>query len=281
MPIKRFQTLIYQTFSKRACLGTPAVVIGCMALVASMWGCDRQNHGAAAPTDGQAATAGHVQTDSRHSLDPRLAPIAQAIEQGRVSDARVRLQVYLADEPNDGQAIFLFGLTFHREYRYDAARRHFERAAELSPLYHPIHHFLGWCLYYLGEPEAARNAFEAHLALRPDEGDSHFGIGLIDLEEDRLEDAEARFRNAIELQKDNPGRVLAVAKAHSRLGDALMKQGRHEEAREHLERGTQMDPDQYEALYQLYRVLLTLGEEEAAERALQAHHEARQRVRPE
>ncbi|HRP63134.1 MAG TPA: tetratricopeptide repeat protein [Phycisphaerales bacterium] len=279
--MKRLQTVIYQTFKHLACLRHRITALGCLVLSASLCGCGGQEQGKVAPAGGQAAAAANGSPDNRRSLDPRLVPIAQAIEQGRISDARVRLQVYLADEPNDGQAIFLFGLTFHRDNRYDAARRHFERAAQLSPLYHPIHHFLGWCLYYLGEPEAARSAFEAHLALTPDEGDSHFGIGLIDLEEDRLKEAEARFRAAIELQKDNPGRVLAVAKAHSRLGDALMKQGRHEEAREHLERGTQMDPDQYEALYQLYRVLLTLGEEEAAERALQAHHQARQRVRPE
>jgi tetratricopeptide (TPR) repeat protein len=227
-----------------------------------------------------AATIGSAAAPRAHTpptLHPSLTPSFELIQQDDFLQARLRLQAHIEQQPNDGHAIFLFGLSFHREHRYDVARRHFELAAELAPDYPPLHHFLGWANYYLGEADAARAAFERHLQLSPGEGDSHFGIGLVDLDEDRLSDAEQRFRAAIELQREQAGRVTALATAHAKLGEALARQGRLDGARDHLESAVELYPTHYEALYQLSRVLARLGEDEASERALAAHHEARRR----
>ncbi len=214
------------------------------------------------------------------TLPPRLGDILQLITDGRLDLARIRLQPILSRTPEEGRAHFLFGLTFHREMRYAQAREHFERAIELAPYYAHTYHFYGYCLYNLGELSAARRAFESHLAHVPDEGDSHFGLGLIHLAENRLDQAAERFRRAIELETQI-NRLKGVAKARARLGETYDRMGRHEQARDELELATQLNPDLYEAWFMLYRVLIRLGEEEAADRALAEHEAAKQRMRPE
>ncbi len=191
------------------------------------------------------------------------------------------LTAYLESNPPDGKAEFLLGLSYHREKRYGMARAHFDRGVDLSPEYHPAHHFRGWCLYYLGEMEAARRSFEEHLRYVPGEGDSHFAIGLIDLDADRLDEAERRFREAIDLQAARPRRVGDVAKAHARLADVYVRRERLAEAKSHLLTATAMYPDHYSAFFKLYRVLTRLGETQAAERALADYRISKQRVRPE
>lgn len=204
-------------------------------------------------------------------LSADLQPIADLIGQQQVEPARALLARYREAHPLDGQAEFLLGLTYHREKRYGLARPHFERALKLAPDYATIHHFLGWCLYNLGEAGAARRAFEAHLARAPGEGDSHFALGLIDLDENRLDDAEHRFLEAIRLQQDIPRRKREVSKAHARLADVYMVRGDLAAARLHLENSTRLWPEHYTAFYKLYRVLTRLGEDDAARAALEQH----------
>ena len=185
---------------KRAAVGM--VLLSAGSLIAS-GGCDR---GEDAATGGPAREPAPppVQTGSVPELQPapvslnaRLTAIFRLIGRRKTAEARKQLAAYLSDNADDGRAEFLVGLSYHREKSYGRARPHFVRATELSPGYHQTYHFLGWCLYYLGDARAARDAFEEHLAFVPDEGDSHFGIGLIYLVEERLDYAQARIQKAL------------------------------------------------------------------------------------
>ncbi|MCZ6611316.1 MAG: tetratricopeptide repeat protein [Planctomycetota bacterium] len=213
------------------------------------------------------------------SLNRELSAAFRLIGQGRTDVARPRLVSYLNQHPDDGRAEFLLGLTYHREKRYALARPRFTQAIELEPQYHPTYHFLGWCLYYLGETQAARVAFEQHLTFVATEGDSHFGIGLIAFDEDRLDDAELRFRTAIKLQADNPRRVRDVSKAHARLADVYIRRNALEDAKAQLQLATDLWPEHYAAFYKLSRVLTRLGEIEAAEEAFRLYKHWQERVR--
>ena len=205
------------------------------------------------------------------ALGPQLTAVAKLIGQQQTEAARDRLTPYLQQHAEDGRAEFLMGLSYHREKRYTQARPRFERAVELAPDYHPAYHFLGWCLYYLGELSPARAAFERHLDWMPNEGDSHFGLGLIDLDEDRLDAAEQRFRRAIELQADDPRDRRDVSKAHARLADVYIRRDEVEAARAELEIATELWPQHYTAFYKLSRVLNRLGETEAAQQAFRQY----------
>jgi Tfp pilus assembly protein PilF len=205
------------------------------------------------------------------TLDPDLAPIFDLISQEQLGPARDRVTDYLQQNPQTGQAQFLLGLTYHREKRYALARPHFAKATEFSPQFHPTYHFYGWCLYYLGETERARTAFREHVRLAPTEGDSHFALGLLAMDADQLDEAERRFRKAIELQADNPMRRRDVAKAHARLGDLYIRRERLELAKGHLLDATTLWPQHYAAYYKLHLVLNRLGEPEAAQEAFQQY----------
>ncbi len=212
------------------------------------------------------------------ALNPDLAPIFALISQNQLGLARDRVTDHLQQNPDSGQAQFLLGLTFHREKRYALARPHFAKAAEFSPQFHPTYHFYGWCLYYLGETEQARTAFQEHLRLAPSEGDSYFALGLLAMEADQLDEAERRFRKAIDLQSENPRRRRDVAKAHARLGDLYIRREQLELAKEHLLDATNLWPQHYAAYYKLHLVLNRLGEPKAAEEAFQQYRLWQQRA---
>ncbi len=212
------------------------------------------------------------------SLDDDLAPIFGMISRNLLATARDRVTVYLEHNPESGQGEFLLGLTYHREKRYALARPHFAKAVQLSPNFHPTYHFFGWCLYYLGESDAARDAFQDHVRLDPTEADSQFALGLLAMEDDQLDEAERRFLKAIELQVDTPSRRGEVAKAHARLGDLYIRQERLDAAKAELETATNLWPRHYAAYYKLHLVLNRLGEPEAAEDAYEQYRIWQQRA---
>lgn len=222
-------------------------------------------------------------------LPPQLDAAVNLIREGQFDRARYVTVDYMNRLPEDlqGLAEFVVGLAYHEEKVYGEARPHFERAIRLEPDYHLTYYYIGYCLYNLGDYELARRAFETHLSFVPEEGDSHFGLGLIALEEGRFDDAVTRFHSAIDLyeaamaQRFNPkDRRREVAKCHARLGDVHFRQGRYGEARTELEAATELWPMHYEAWFMLHQVLLRLGEDELAAAALKKHDEVREQVRP-
>jgi tetratricopeptide (TPR) repeat protein len=213
------------------------------------------------------------------ALRPDLVEHFRLIEEKRTGPARIRLRRIIDADGEDGQAAFLFGLSYHREKRYGLARPWFELAARHAPDYDVVHHFHGWCLYYLGEADAARAAFERHVALRPDTGDSHFALGLLALDDDRIEDAEARFDEALALfEAQGPAKDLS--KTLTRRAEILIRRGDLEGARDDLVRAADLYPDHYEAHYKLIRLHLRFEEQEAAEASMAAFIAAHERVHP-
>lgn len=215
------------------------------------------------------------------TLSPELTKIFGLIRERRTGPARVQLRNWLDLHPDDGQACFLFGLTYHREKKYGEARPWFEQALAKAPGYAVAHYFLGWTLYYLGEPEASRREFETYLTSNPGEHDSHFALGLICLDEDDLEGAERLFKRSIELLIEAKlDDKAALSRAKARLGEVYERTDRLAEARKELEEAVALYPDHYEALYKLYRVLVKLGETQRADEVHKQYITVRERVRP-
>jgi tetratricopeptide (TPR) repeat protein len=245
-------------------------------------GCDRDSTSSAppAPLTSSQQSSGTERATLSDLSEEREQQIIGLIRQGRFGPARVRLRRHLDDYPDDGRAEFLFGLTYHRERHYGQAKPHFERSNSLDPDYAVTSYFLGWCLFYLGDLDAASAAFERHLAAAPLEGDTHFALGLIALEEGRLDDAEASFRRAIGLQEGRTDRRREIAKAHGRLADVFIDRDDLEQARSELETAIALYPDHYESHYKLFRVLTRLGDTDGAAAAQQEFLAAQQRVPP-
>ena len=214
-------------------------------------------------------------------LNETLTAHFNLIEAKRTGPARIRIRQWLNDHPEDPRAEFLMGLSHHRDRRYARALSWFQDAIQHEPVYPPAWHFLGWTHYYLGNAPPARRALEKHLAMDPSEGDSHFALGLLDLEAWQLDEAEQHFRMAIELQSPLPHRVKGVSKATARLSEVIeIRDDNIDEAITLLQESVRLYPDHYEAWYRLSQLLQQQGRVEEAEDAQLSFVEARERVRP-
>jgi Tfp pilus assembly protein PilF len=210
-----------------------------------------------------------------------LDQLRDRIMAGEFAAAEAELAAFVERRPSVGRAWFYLALTHHKQRRHDEARVRFERALSLPPVDASLHHFYGYCLYYLGDMTGARREFETHLALAPREGAAHFAMGLVELEEGRLEQAGARFQDAIDLQRSMPGRGRDVAAAHARLADVLVQRGELEVAARHLDEAIRIYPDLYGAYLKLSRVQRRLGQTDEAAHSLATYEAVRARVRPE
>ena len=116
--------------------------------------------------------------------DPRLGQALEALGAGDLESCRLLATAVLVDHPDHPRGHFLLGLGLHKAKRYAEARPHLVAADAPGVDYESREaapYFRGWCHYYLGEYDEARAAFARHLETI-DEGDSHFGLGVVALE---------------------------------------------------------------------------------------------------
>jgi tetratricopeptide (TPR) repeat protein len=273
------------------------VAIGCFSLILGLLGMDHFRRQATAVQSSPAT--GNSKTDQTSSAQPKQKPAQsrpdadpialneelstffKLIETRQTGAARVRLKKYMKLHPNDGKGAFLFGLSYHREQKYGSAIPWYEKALELSPEYYLTRHFQGWALYYLGELDLARDAFDEFLKHQPDEPDSNYALGLICLDEDDLEGAEKKLKRAIELGEAKQTRDRKdLSKAHARLGEVYERQEKLPQSKTELMESVELFPDHYEAMYKLYRVLVRMGETEEAKAVHKVYLQTKERIRP-
>ncbi|MCH7719908.1 MAG: tetratricopeptide repeat protein [Planctomycetes bacterium] len=208
-----------------------------------------------------------------------LAQCIELIKHKRYAEARMRLAPVVAEHPGWARAHLYLGITYLKENRDGEARPYFERALELDPQQDATRIHYGWCLYSLGDTDAARKMFESYPQQKAGFAEASFALGLIDFDADDLDSAKVRFDNSIVLaQRLEDTRM--EAKARARLADVFIRRGNLEESRTQLERSLQLNPDNYEAWFKLSRVLERLGDADGAEQARRKHEEIRERRRP-
>lgn len=235
---------------------------------------------AAVPQTADADTATGDHKDGAAAVDPRTQGVClQLIEAGRYDEARGITQRLIDKQPKSSMAFLLHGLTYHKQRRYEEAEPLFAKALELDPKNYRARLFYGWCLYNLGKPSAAREQFEAFLAVDADYPDAHFALGLLAIERDDLDVAEQRFKQTIASAKER-GAAGDEAKARARLADVFVRRNRLEDAKRELQRSVELNADLYAAYFKLSRVLQRLGDKEGAARARRMHDEVRKRVHP-
>lgn len=207
------------------------------------------------------------------SVGSGLEVVRSLLRDGRFPEAERAARALVAERPDDPRAAFYLGLALHKGKRHGEALVFLERSAAAAPGGFPegphASHYLGWCRYYLGDLAGARAAFEAHAAAFPDYDDTQFALGLIAYEEDRLPDAEDRFRRALQLlAKDpSPAKAKERAKNMARLGDVLLRQDRLADAERCYREAVERWPTHGEAWSKLARVLDRQGRAAEAESA--------------
>ncbi len=222
--------------------------------------------------------------DSRALDDPASRPdflprCVDLIRDGRHVEARELLEPAVARHPDWAGAKLYLALTYNQDRRWETAKNLFEDVLRLDPDLHAVHVPYGWCLYYLGQLEAARRSFETYSKIDPDYADAIFALALIDFDNDDLTSARRRFRQVIELAESR-GDATREALARARLADVHLRAGELDRAREELTLSIRLDHDNAKAYFKLSRVLQLLGDTEGAEKALGMHADilARSRV---
>ena len=249
-----------------------------IGLMIFVLGCDKTSDFTAKKPDESFNTPSEGITTALRS---DLGQILDLLRSGPNGAARIRLRKILDQNPTDGQAAFLYGLSLHREKRYSEARAYFDQALEHAPEYATTHHFLGWCLFYEGELELAKASFSRHTKLVEGEGDDYFAMGLIALERNNLANAESCFEIALQCFEDLPafnGRAREQGKTFARLGELAEVLGNLDLAAERLSKATELFPDHYEAWHRLAAIERRRGNQDAAARAANQEAAARDRV---
>lgn len=156
----------------------------------------------------------------------------------RYEPARASLETAVDADPRAAGPRANLGVVLLRLNRHAEARRELAAALALGAEGDKLRLDLGEALLRLGEPAAARAELRRALALaRARSGAQGWGTALeaerllaeADLAEGRLAEAEARLVRVLDLASGEP-------QARHRLAQVLLRSGRREEARAHLER---------------------------------------------
>jgi tetratricopeptide (TPR) repeat protein len=227
-----------------------------------------------------AATAGSPTREDSPD-DFRIDAARRLMQSGRFDLAEAALRTVLAEEPRSDRAKFFLAVSIAKQKRYGEARGLYEEVRASGRRFaeeRHLDHFLGWTLYYLGEPETARARFTAHAEAVPEEGDSAFALGLIALDADDRPEAERWFMEAIRRQQNEPALAREVAKAHARLGDLRWREERLDESIESWRTCVALWPDHHEAWSKLARGYARLGRDADAAMATRQWEAALARV---
>jgi len=232
-------------------------------------------------------TALGLQADFETAYSLALAYLSQH----KLAETKLLFDEVLNDMGSTPELHVLLGRAYRETGYLDEAIREFKKAIELDPHYPRVHYYLALAYLTQGEKErfsTARPLFEQELAINPKEFFSTFFLGVIHLEDRDFPVAEEFLKKAVQLQPDNPDPLLylgqeyfesnhpelaiatlkksialttdpshnhyQVSKAHTMIGQILIKMGKQDEAEAELKQSQdlraqafQSDKDQQDA----------------------------------
>ena len=191
-----------------------------------------------------------------------------SVRRGRPHDALKLLTAALQANPAEGQHWFSFAEALLLTGASSDARNILDRAAsrglngpEAMELRARIGHAeaiqQAVACQKAGRLEEALRILQLVLAEAPDHIDALHMMGVLAIQEERMETAVEWINRAM-AQND------AIASFHSNLGSAFAGLGRHQEAIRSLRRAIELDPDYFDARNNLANVLMEDGQLDAA-----------------
>jgi tetratricopeptide (TPR) repeat protein len=196
----------------------------------------------------------------------RFTLVMSYVVLGRRDWARPELETLIRAAPGNPLYVYWTARLDYDDGQYAEAVEHLLRAIDLDPGFAKAHDNLGLCYEALGRFEDAVRSFEEAIRLnresRPRSPWPTLNLGLLLIRLDRLDEAEARFREAA---RADPG----FPQAHYQLGLVLDKTGRAREAVPELEEAARLDESYAEPHFALARLYRRAGDREKAQRALE------------
>jgi tetratricopeptide (TPR) repeat protein len=196
--------------------------------------------------------------DPKHAKAHNNMALA-SIDIGEFELAEAHYRESLAIEPQPAIHNDL-GFVLERQGMIDEATEHYRKSLELDPESVSAHYNLATSLARSGGFAEAERHFRAALAMQPN-SQTHTGLGFVLWQLDRVDEAIAQLRLAIEAD-------LANAAAYDQLGTILVEQGELEEAASTYRRLVRARPSAA-AHQELAQVLTRLGRTDEARKELE------------
>jgi len=233
-----------------------------------------------------AASAEHLHTALSLQADFATAyslALAYLSEQ-KLAETKLLFDELLNDMGSTPALHVLLGRAYRETGYLDDAIREFKKAIDLDPRYPRVHYYLALAYLAQGEKERFPTAlplFEQELAINPKEFFSTFFLGVIHLEDRNFPAAEDYLKKAVQLQPDNPDPLLylgqeyvetnrpdlaiatlkksialttdpshnhyQVSKAHTMIGQILVKEGKQDEAEAELKRSQELRAQSFQS----------------------------------
>jgi Flp pilus assembly protein TadD len=179
---------------------------------------------------------------------------------GELEAAIIRLEGVLQVAPDRKDIVTALAYARERDGQLKRARAELSKAIERWPADAVIRFRHAMITNQLGDDDAALKAMFGVLSVEPDHPGALNFIGYVwTLRGQRLEDAEAYIRKALERRPDNGAIVDS-------LGWVLFKRGKIEDAEATLRRAVALNPDEGEIHYHLAEVLWAAGRRKEARR---------------
>ena len=209
----------------------------------------------------EAAAVGREVLARRPDMGVAAYYLAQAeLEAGRTDEALRVMETAYREGTATPALVRQLGLTLSEAGRFEPAVQVLRRAAESGD---PEDlNALGLALSEAGDQEAAEGVLHEVFAVDERNAEAWQTLALVALRGSRWEEARTRAETALEL---NPGLGLAW----SYLGSARFNLGEHPEALAAWRQAVELDPTDFDALYNIGLVAPELGETEAAREALE------------
>jgi Flp pilus assembly protein TadD len=175
-------------------------------------------------------------TTDNYVAEANLAALLHA--QGRSEEALAHLRVSLAIRPDNGLGNIVLGDEELKRGSWAAAIERYQTAA-LSPSKPAIraraYILLGGAYLSTGQPQKAKEAYEASLQLQPNQHGALATLGLMAAREGDFNRAVSQFSRALAIKPNDVGYLL--------LADVLQKEGRTNEANMALQQARRISKD--------------------------------------
>jgi tetratricopeptide (TPR) repeat protein len=166
-------------------------------------------------------------------IDDDLNAVQQVLRMGRLNEAITILERILKNKPNLARAHGRLGTLYASVGQMARAVTHLEAVEKFDPDDAYGQNMLGWMAYVRGDGAAAIEAFRRADTIRPFTVEIQFRWGLALQLLERWDEAEFRFRTALEIDPNH-------ASAWQGLAYALRHLGRTEEALQAAERAARL-----------------------------------------
>jgi len=223
--------------------------------------------------------------------DPRFAEVEVLMQQGRLDEAKRKLQEVLAQDPLSIEGYNLLGIVCISQKDYDGASGALQHALKLNPTSSRTKNNLGNLYAAQQKLDLAEKEFRDVLRTSPTNADANYNLGLVLLATNKPAEAIShlqrvspattpsqlnliraylgggRAAQALKIAGDLSAREPRNVQLHFTLGTLLASEKQYRAAQQELEKANSLQPETYEILFNVGQTYLRLGDYGKAELA--------------